>query len=129
MIESSNKNFKFRQCIEESWLSFAEKYDIWNIFNCLSDERKIQIIDNWPHYLDQILKIRSETDDKRKENIRNALNNINNIVNEAILRQKESEAKKEKLEKENREIQRNAQIYDQMKKANDLQSLINKTHE
>ena len=122
-------NFKFRQYLEESSLTFAEKYDIWNIFNCLSNDRKIQIIDNWPFYLNQILKIRNETQEKRKENIMNALNNINNIVNEAILRQKDQEEKNRKLELERQEIEKGARIYDQMKKANDLQNLINKQHE
>jgi hypothetical protein len=122
-------NFKFRQYLEESSLDFAEKYDIGNIFNCLSNDRKVKIIDNWPFYLNQILKIRNETQEKRKENIMNALNNINNIVNEAILRQKDQDEKNRKLVIEQNEIQKNAQIYDQMKRTNDLQNLIKKQHE
>ncbi|MDD2487291.1 MAG: hypothetical protein PHS92_02895 [Candidatus Gracilibacteria bacterium] len=124
-----NDNFKFRQYLEASTLTFAEKYDIGTIFNCLSNERKIRIIDNWPLYLDQILKIRNETKEKRRENIMNTLNNINNIVNDAILRQRDQQEKNRRLEAEQQEINRNAQVFDQMRKTNDLQNLIKKQYE
>lgn len=119
-------NFKFKQLLDESWLNVQEKYDLSNIFNCLSDSRKVEILDNWPVYLNKILKIRNETLEKRRENIRNALDNINNIVNEAILRQKDEEKRKEQELKENREINKNAELYNQMKRQKDLQNLINK---
>ncbi|EKE27635.1 MAG: hypothetical protein ACD_3C00183G0008 [uncultured bacterium (gcode 4)] len=122
-------NFKFRQMLDTSGLSVAEKFDINNIFNCLSLWRKIEIMDNWPIYLDQILKIRNETQDKRRENIALALNNINNIVNEAILRQKDEEERKRKESIEIQEINRAASTYDQMRKTNDLQALLRKQHE
>lgn len=118
-------NFKFKQLLDESWLNVQEKYDLSNIFNCLGDNRKIEILDNWPIYLNKILKIRNETLEKRRENIRNALNNINNIVNEAILKQKDEEKRKEQEIKDNREIDKNAQLYDQMRKTQNLQNLIN----
>lgn len=122
-------NFKFKQLLEESWLNIAEKYDISNIFNCLSDSRKIEIIDSWPYYLNQILKIRNETQEKRRENIFKALENINNIVNEAILRQKDEQEKKQKEAKELNEINKNASLYDQLKRVNNLQNLINKQYD
>jgi stalled ribosome alternative rescue factor ArfA len=109
-------NFKFKQMLDSSGLSISEKFDINNIFNCLSIDRKIEIIDNWPNYLNQILKIRNETQDKRRENIANALHNINNIVNDAILRQRDEEERKRKESLERQEINRSANTYDQMKR-------------
>ena len=117
-------NFKFKQLLDQSGLNVAEKYDISNIFSCLSDSRKIETIDSWPFYLNQILKIRNETQEKRRDNIFKALENINNIVNDAILRQKDEEERKRMKELENKEITKNASIYDQMKRANDLTNLI-----
>lgn len=122
----TQSNFKFKQLLNESWLNVQEKYDLSNIFNCLSDGRKIEIIDNWPTYLNKVLKIRNETLEKRRDNIRNALNNINNIVNEAILRQKDEEIRREREIRQNREIEKNAQAYDQIRKTKNLQNLINK---
>lgn len=118
-------NFKFRQFLEVSTLTFAEKYDINTIFNCLSNERKVHIIDNWPIYLDQILKIKNETLEKRKENIAETLDRISNIVDEAILRKMKQEEEKKQLEIELKEVQKNAIIFDQMKKLSDLKKLIN----
>lgn len=122
-------NFKFKQLLEQSGLSFGEKYDISNIFNCLSDDRKMDIIDSWPFYLNQILKIRLETEDKRRENIAKALRNIDNIVNEAILRKKAEEEQRRLQRIEDNEIQKNAQVFEEMRRANALQNLIRKNHE
>jgi len=122
----TQSNFKLKQLLDESWLNVQEKYDLSNIFNCLSDSRKVEIIDNWPVYLNKVLKIRNETLEKRRDNIRNALNNINNIVNEAILRQKDEEKRREREAQENMEINKNAELYNQMKRQKDLQNLINK---
>lgn len=122
MLDSGN--FKFKQLLEQSWLSVAEKYDISNIFNYLSDDRKIDIIDKWPHYLNEILKIRQESFDKRRDNIARALKNIDDIVNEAILRKKDEEERKRQEMKENNEIVKNAQSYDEIRKLQNLQNLI-----
>ncbi|EKE29395.1 MAG: hypothetical protein ACD_2C00181G0003 [uncultured bacterium (gcode 4)] len=119
-------NFKFKQLLEESGLSFSEKYDISNIFNVLSDERKIDILNKWPLYLNEIFKIRNESLEKRKENLTHALNNIEKIVNEAILRKRDEDERKSRESAERQEINRTAFAYDQMKKANDLQSLLRK---
>ncbi|MDD2566225.1 MAG: hypothetical protein PHZ26_03945 [Candidatus Gracilibacteria bacterium] len=127
MIQADN--FKFRQLLEESGLIMAEKYDIGTIFSCLTNERKIEIIDSWPFYLDQLLKIRNESLEKRKTNIMNALNNIDNIVNEAILRKRGNEEKNHKQFLENQDIQKNADIYNQLKRTNDLQNLIKKQYD
>lgn len=123
------QNFKFKQLLDESWLNIQEKYDLSNIFNCLSDSRKIEIIDNWSFYLNKVLKIRNETLEKRRENIRNALENINKIVNEAILRQRDTEVKQEKERQDRLEIEKNAWIYDQLRKSQNLQNLINKQNQ
>lgn len=122
-------NFKFKQLLDESMLTQQEKYDLSNIFACLSDSRKIEIIGNWPFYLNWILKIRNETEEKRKENIMNALNNIDNIVNDAILRKKDEEQRKQRESESKKEEQRTADIYNQFKKTNDLQNLIRKNNE
>jgi hypothetical protein len=122
-------NFKFKQLLEQSGLSQAEKYDISNIFSCLSNDRKMEIIDKWPIYLNQILAIREESYEKRRAIIDRALQNINNLVNEAILRQRDDDARKERQRTENNEIMRNAQTYDQLRKNNNLQNLIKEQHD
>lgn len=110
-------------------MSVAEKHDISHIFDCLSDDRKVAIIDAWPYYLDQILKIRKETYEKRRENIMTAIRNINNIVNEAILRKKQQEEMRVAQRTDEAELMRNAETYDQMRRANQLQQLIRKNNE
>lgn len=122
-------NFKFWQLLDASWLSDSEKYDIWNIFSCLSDDRKVDIITHWERYLWEILKIRRETQDKRRENIYEALRNINHMIDEAMLRKKDEDEKKRKEMMEHKDALANADYYDRMRKANNLQNLIKKQNE
>ncbi len=122
-------NFKFKQLLEASGLSVSEKYDISSIFNVLSDDRKIDIIAKWPQYLNEILKIRMESLEKRRENISKALRNIDAIVSEAMLRKKDEEERKQRERVENTEVLKNAQTFDEIRRANALKNLINRQND
>lgn len=119
-------NFKFNQLLEQSGLSISEKYDIWSIFSALNDDRKIDIINKWPQYLNEILKIRQDSFEKRRENIVIALRNIDSIVNEAILRKKDEEERLRQKSIENSQIMKGTQSFDEIRRSNALKDLINK---
>ena len=58
-------NYKFTSLLAQTSLSTAEKYNLTVIFNTLTDNRKIEIIDNWRVYYDKILSIHTAAEEEK----------------------------------------------------------------
>ncbi len=63
------------------------------IFSALLPERQVEILDNWPKYLDKLLEIKQYADEERRRNIANAFERIERLVSEAELRAEEARKK------------------------------------
>lgn len=79
-------NYKFTSLLAQTNLSTAEKYNLTIIFNTLTDHRKLEIIENWRVYYDRILSIHTTAEEEKAENIRITFAKINNLIDEALLR-------------------------------------------
>ncbi len=91
-------NYRLKVLLETSWLSAEVKYNVTNIFNSLTDEKKVEIIDRWENFFfPRILKLQKLSEEEIKQAVIESLKQINNVIDEALLREKNE---KEKLEKQ-----------------------------
>ncbi len=91
-------NFKFSSLIETTTLSTEDKANLLKIFAAMKPERQLDIIENWWAYLDKILQIHGIAEDERKRQILETFKRINQIIDNAYLREQEK-MKLEKLKK------------------------------
>ncbi len=86
-------NFKLRSLLESSWISWEIQYNITNIFESLTNEKKIEILDNWKTgYLPKILKMQTEADEKLRKSLLWAIAEIRKMVDEAILEEQKEKS-------------------------------------
>lgn len=116
-------NFQFALYLKESGLSEQERYNLERIFSALLPERQVEIIDNWPKYLDKLLEIKHYADEERKRNIASAFDRIDKLLSDAELRAQESVRKAEERMKELRENRMGAEEFDRLKKLDAMKNL------
>lgn len=109
-------NFQFSLYLKESGLSEQERSNLERIFSALLPERQVEIIDNWPKYLDKLLEIKHYADEERKRNIAAAFDRIDKLLSDAELRAKETVRKAEERLRELRENRMGAEEYERLKK-------------
>lgn len=113
---NASGNFQFALYLRESGLSEQERYNLERIFSALLPERQVEIIDNWPKYLDKLLEIKHYADEERKRNIASAFDRIDKLLSDAELRAQESVRKAEERLKEIQENRMGAEEFDRLKK-------------
>ena len=113
---NASGNFQFALYLRESGLSEQERSNLERIFSALLPERQVEIIDNWPKYLDKLLEIKHYADEERKRNIASAFDRIDKLLSDAELRAQESVRKAEERLKELNENRMGAEEYDRLKK-------------
>jgi hypothetical protein len=116
-------NYKFTSLLTQTSLSTAEKYNLSIIFNTLTDSRKIEIIDNWRVYYDKILSIHNTAEQEKEENIRVTFAKINNLIDEAILRDEVRKIEEARQEKQREEERKNAESYDMQRRLDQLRNI------
>ena len=110
------KNVRLRILLEKTPLTEEDKYNIGTIFEALSFSRQQSILDNWEVYVARILELRQETDREYVDEAISTLKNINTLLDEAIIREKEKEAYKEHKKREVRAELESTVAYGQMQK-------------
>lgn len=116
-------NYKFTSLLAQTTLSTAEKYNLTVIFNTLTDNRKLEIIENWRTYYDKILSIHTSAEEEKAENIRITFAKINSLIDEALLRdqaRKQAEVQKEAQQEEER---KSAEIYDMQRRMEQFRNI------
>lgn len=116
-------NYKFTSLLAQTSLSTAEKYNLTVIFNTLTDNRKLEIIENWRVYYDKILSIHTSAEEEKAENIRVTFAKINNLIDEAILRDEARKRQEAAQEEKQKEEQRSAETYDMQRKLEQLRHI------
>ncbi|MDD2745256.1 MAG: hypothetical protein PHU93_01845 [Candidatus Gracilibacteria bacterium] len=118
------ENFQLQTYLTTAPLGDEAKYNLKTIFHTLSDARKIEILGNWPKYLDMLLKIEQKGKEERDKNIAETLQKIENIISDGLERdrQKNKELAK-KMEQQQEDILA-AEQYDQQKKNEDFQKKL-----
>ena len=116
-------NYKFTSLLSQTSLSTAEKYNLTVIFNTLTDNRKLEIIENWRMYYDKILSIHSAAEEEKAENIRITFAKINSLINEALLRDEARKKLEAKQEQQREEERRNAELYDARRRMEQLRNI------
>ena len=110
------KNVRLRILLEKTPLTEEDKYNIGTIFEALSFSRQQSILDNWEVYVARILELRKEADREYVDEAISTLKNINTLLDEAIIREKEKEAYKEHKKREVRAELESTVAYGQMQK-------------
>ena len=87
-------NSRFTELLDASPLSPEDKYNLGVIFDALRDERKIDIIDHWPLYLEKIVLIQHLAEEEKKRQVKLAFKKISALIDEAYLRDQELRAKR-----------------------------------
>lgn len=90
-------NSRFTELLDASPLSSEERYNLGVIFDVLRDERKIDIIDHWDKYLEQIVRIQDLAEAEKRRQIELTFQKINHLIDEAYLR--DQERKRQEAEK------------------------------
>ena len=116
-------NFQFTALLASSPFSPEERRNFTVIFNSLTPERKVQIIDGWPGYLDQILAIKHKAKEERERIIAEGFAKITQMMSEAYVREQAEARKKVQEAKEQEEIARNVEFYNRQKKLEQIRSL------
>jgi thioredoxin reductase len=84
------QNFKFTSLLAVTPLSDEDKYNLTVIFSAMKPERQLDIIENWPNYLDRILQIHGKAEDERKRQIQETFTRINQMIDDAYLKEQEN---------------------------------------
>lgn len=116
-------NYKFTSLLAQTSLSVWEKYNLTVIFNTLTDNRKIEIIENWRVYYDKILSIHNIAEEEKTENIRITFAKINHLIDEALLRDEARKIEESKQEAEREEEKKSSEIYDTQRKMEQLRHI------
>ena len=116
-------NFKFNAILAATPFSEEERRNFATIFNTLTDKRKIEIIEGWSKYLDRILIIQQKAKVERERIIQEAFENIHHLMDDVYLREQTEKARKEQEATEQEEIARNAALYDQRRKLEQMRNL------
>lgn len=95
-------NSRFTELLDASPLSSEEKYNLGVIFDVLRDERKLDIIDHWDKYLEQIVRIQDLAEAEKKRLIQETFEKINHLIDEAYLRDQE---RKQRVEAERQQAE------------------------
>lgn len=116
-------NYKFTSLLAQTSLSTAEKYNLTVIFNTLTDNRKLEIIENWRIYYDKILSIHNQAEEEKQENIRITFAKINNLIDEAILREEARKKAEAKQETQKEEERKTSEVYDMQRRMEQLRNI------
>lgn len=90
-------NFQFESLLQSSGLTAESVHNLRIIFGVLPAERKIELMEDWPRYLDHFLAIEQKWEEERRANIELALAKMESIINDALERDRQkalTEAKK-----------------------------------
>jgi hypothetical protein len=110
------KNFRLRILLEKTPLTEEDKYNISIIFEALSLSRQQHILDNWERYIDRILGLKRKVDEEYLEEAVSTMQNINTLLDEALIREQEKENYKQIKKQETRAELESTVAYWQMKK-------------
>lgn len=116
-------NYKFTSLLAQTSLSNAEKYNLTIIFNTLTDNRKLEIIENWRVYYDKILSIHTVAEKEKTENIRITFAKINSLIDEALLREEARKREEGRQEAKKEEERKTAGEYDQQRRMEQLRNI------
>lgn len=83
----------------------------------------MEILDNWPKYLDKLLEIKQYADEERRRNIANAFERIEKLVSEAELRAEEARKRTADMEAEFRLEAAGAEEYERRRKLEALKNV------
>ncbi len=83
------ENFQLQTYLATAPLWEEAKHNLNTIFHTLSDSRKLEILNNWPKYLDLLLRIEKKGVEERQNNIQEAMWKIDDIISDALHREKE----------------------------------------
>lgn len=122
-------NFQFSLYLRESGLSEQERFNLERIFSALLPERKVEIIENWPKYLDKLLEIKHYAEEERKRNILSAFDRIEKLISDAELRAKDEKAQAAEREKEFQANRAGAEEYERNKRLEALKRIGRPTEE
>lgn len=122
-------NYKFITLLEATPISNEDKHNLSTIFHALSNERKQDIIDHWDQYLGKILEIHNKGEEEKRALITATFQNINQIIDEAYIRDQERKNQK-LLEAKQRENEMLAMMqYNQEKRLRMIKNLNEKESE
>ena len=116
-------NYKFTSFLAQTSLSTGEKYNLTIIFNTLTDDRKIEIIENWKKYYDKILSVHTSAEEEKQENIRITFAKINSLIDEALLRDEARKREETKQEKQKEEERKMTETYDMQRRLEQLRNI------
>ena len=117
-------NFQFQTYLQATPLGDESKHNLNTIFNTLTSERKFEILDNWPKYLDLLLQLEKKGKEEREKNIQEALKKIENLISDALERDRQKALQKSKSVEESREDFKRAEEYDTKQKAQEFQKKL-----
>lgn len=122
-------NFQFSLYLKESGLSEQERFNLERIFSALLPERRVEILENWPKYLDKLLEIKHYAEEERKRNILSAFDRIEKLVSDAELRAQDEKKRADEREKELQENRMGAEEYEKNKRLEALKRIGRPTEE
>lgn len=116
-------NFQFSLYLRESGLSESEQSNLERIFESLTPERKVIVIEQWPQYLDKLLEIKHYAEAERKRNIFEAFARIEAILDDAQVRKQEADKQAKIQEMQRRENAEGARKFDELRRMEALKKI------
>jgi hypothetical protein len=96
------------------------------IFNTLTDGRKLEILNDWPKYLDLLLKIEKKGVEERQNNIREALGKIESIISDALERDRQKAVRETATQMQLQENTASGTQYDAQKRTREFQKRLDR---
>lgn len=117
-------NFQLRTYLITAPLGEEAKHNLTTIFRTLTDARKMEILNHWPKYLDLLLQIEQKGKEERQQNIQEALGKIENIISDALERDRQKAERETEKIQENHENFIGAETYDAQHRAQEFQKKL-----
>lgn len=117
------KNSQLQTLLARTPLCEEDIYNVTVIFEALSEERKIHILNHWEKYVAKLILEREKLDKTREKEIIKTLKQANTLLDEAILRMNEKNFQKEEMKRQTQENLASADLYESMKKSKNLREI------
>lgn len=117
------KNSRLQLFLDASGLSLEDRENISRIFAVLSYERQAHILSDWENYIFRFSTIRSQIMEEETRRLLAGLSAIEQIIDEAVLRENERIIEKETHKKNTRQELEASITYDQIQQLKKIKNL------
>lgn len=123
------KNSQLQTLLSRTPLCEEDIYNVCVIFEAMSDERKIHILNHWEKYIAKIIAEKEKLDKKSEEKLLESLKQANTILDATIAHEAEKNFQKMETKRQIREELKIAMDYEKAQRERKINTLNHFPHQ